>query len=163
MVQKVFNLIRKPEMIFVGYKWQGTFEQVGKGEIHPIIQKMKNKVQFVQNIKEPTILYGINYHDMPNGFTHYSVIEVTTASDIQDEMISLHLPQQLYAQFHHKMGDNIGQTYEMIEKTIRENGYKPLTENSMGKNDTLPIKIELYPLASKMNKFEILIPVEKDK
>ncbi|CAH0234227.1 hypothetical protein SRABI96_02756 [Peribacillus sp. Bi96] len=163
MTRVKLEIIKKPAFNAVGYKWQGTFEEAGKGGIHALHVQMKENARFVQPIIDPDVLLGINHHNIPGGFTHYIAVEVSAGHPVLDCMESLNITERWYARHTHERGEDITSTYEMISDRIRECGYRPLKEENMEVYDQLPIKLELYKIdliGSEDPEFEILIPIE---
>lgn len=158
-MENTVKFANKPVIHFVGYRWRGTFEEAATGAIHPIIQKMKKSMTDIKNIVDSNQLYGVNYHDIPNGFTHYSAVEVTEISQIPEYMHSFTIPEGVYASFRHS-GSDIMNSYQLIEAAIIKHGYRASKDPGMGDFDSLPIKIEIYTI-DKESEFEIMIPVSK--
>lgn len=152
----------KQTIHIVGFMWRGTFEEAATGAIHPIIQKMKKRMSIMKNIVHPNQLYGISYHDIPNGFTYYAAVEVKDTSEIPENMHIITIPEGVFASLHHS-GSDIMKSYQLMEDAIIDHGYIPFKEPGMGEFDSLPIKIERYNLDEEdQSELEILIPITKD-
>ncbi|WP_237700162.1 GyrI-like domain-containing protein [Caldalkalibacillus thermarum] len=157
------EIVNLPAYAAVGLKWQGTFEQAAQGEIRSVIRKMQERLHEIENRVDPHFILGLSYHDIPGGFTHYSVVKVDDVFHVPEGMTSISVPALTYVSKMHTQDESIEHAYLGIAEWIEANGYKPYTEPGRVYHDPLPIKHEVYELDKILSgkpEFKILIPVQ---
>lgn len=158
------EIVEKPSYEAIGLVWQGIYEDLGKGGIKTIIREMKERINEIEYRTNPDILLGLSYHNIPGGFSHYSVVEVSKTDHVPKGMTTIKVPALTYVRCEHKKGNNIGQTYVDIASWIKSNGYQIYEDTSETYYDPMPIKHEEYPLKSVLDdepEFFIMIPIVK--
>jgi predicted transcriptional regulator YdeE len=158
------EIVEKPSYQAVGLTWQGTYEDLGKGGIKTIITVMKERLNEIDNRVNPDILLGLSYHNIPGGFTHYSMVEVSEIGQSPVGMATITVPAMTYVRCEHKKGRDIGQTYMDIASWINSSGHQIYEDTSVTYYDPMPIKHEEYPIDSVLDEepeFFIMIPIVK--
>ncbi|QFT87923.1 Bacterial transcription activator, effector binding domain [Bacillus sp. THAF10] len=161
MKLKTYEIQKKPGYRAVGLMWEGPWSEIGK--LKSTIQTMNERVVELEQAVDSAMQLGLSYHTRQDGFTHYSVYEVTEEQAIPDGMVELRVPEMTYLVVSHLKGENIGNTYQSISQWLAESEYKPFVESGRTYHDPLPIKHERYPHNRDLEDphFEIWIPVEK--
>ncbi|GAE32936.1 GyrI-like domain-containing protein [Alkalihalobacillus hemicellulosilyticus] len=160
MSNKQYEIVTKNGYRAVGMKWDGPWSD--SQQLKNVIQTMSERVEELNHAVNPTMQLGLSYHYRPDGFTHYSMYEVTEEQSIPKDMIELHIPELTYFVTRHEKGENIGESYNKISRWLVESEYQAYTEpNVTYYEDTLPIKHERYPHDRDENDphFEIWIPI----
>lgn len=156
------EIVEKSSYEAVGLTWQGTYEDLSKGGIKAIITEMKERLNEIENRVNSDILLGLSYHNIPGGFTHYSMVEVSKIGQVPKRMSTITVPAMTYVRCEHTKGNNIGQTYMDIASWIKSNGYQIYEDTSVTYYDPMPIKHEEYPIDSVLDEepeFFIMIPI----
>ncbi|TSB47373.1 GyrI-like domain-containing protein [Alkalicoccobacillus porphyridii] len=158
--------VRK-DILAVGYKWSGTFDEAIRGDIHHTITTLKKFSDFIPQLANPNQALGISIHDRPDGFTYYAAMEVLDFGPLLEGMQPIRLPANSYAEFIHKKEDDLSTAYDQVAEFFRENQtYKPYLDPEIETYDPLPIKVEIHPyddVLSERPGFNILIPVQLKK
>ncbi len=161
------QIVEKPAYHAVGMKWKGTFQEAGEGGVRKTINLMKGRMDEILQITHPDILLGLSYHDIPGGFSHYSVFEVSKVNQIPEGMISKTVPSFTYLRVKHHSKQSINQTYRNIAAWLKNSDYVSYRDpNIIYYDDFLPIKHEAYNLEnidSNDHEYDIMIPVVKGK
>lgn len=156
-----YEIVKIPEYRGIGLKWDGPYTEIST--LKKMINTMSSRVGEFDHAVNPKVQLGLSYHLRPDGFTHYSVYEVSEEQQLPDGMIEINVPGMTYFMTHHKKGQEIGQTYERILHWLKKSDYEPYIEQGLEYYDDLPIKHERYPIDRDfMNPhFDILIPIFK--
>ncbi|MDG5789087.1 GyrI-like domain-containing protein [Evansella sp. AB-P1] len=158
-----YKIISKPSYRAVGLKWDGPWSKIN--ELKNIIHTMSVRVVELEKAVDPSIQLGLSYHIRKDGFTHYSVYEVTENQIVPEGMVEITVPAFTYILKEHRKGENIGKSYDEISQFLNDSDYRPFRDITVP-YDVLPIKHERYPKDRDIEDphFEILIPVvKKDK
>jgi AraC family transcriptional regulator len=117
------KIITKPAFTVVGMHYRGRNEQ---NEIPQLWQALGPRSQEIENLAQTHAAYGIMYgYDESSGeFDYLAAMEVKTASNVPEGMISLEVPKQTYAVFTCTL-PTIGQAFEHINHTwLPQSGYQ---------------------------------------
>lgn len=158
------RIVKKPSFQVTCLKWEGGFRQAAKGRIRDTIKEFIDRGEEVKNPKDTSRMWGLSYHTMPDGFTHYTGYEVEGEAELPDGMEAVIVPEYTYAVYPHRKGQDIGSSYAHLSHWIEENGYEPYKEEDLPDYDPLPMKFELYNyenILSQVPEFDIYIPVTK--
>ncbi|USB32973.1 GyrI-like domain-containing protein [Paenibacillus sp. YPG26] len=151
------TIVERPALQAVGIRWEGTFAEAGAGSIRKVIGEMQERQQEIQHVSNAAILLGLSYQVTEEGFTHYSVLQVSAVQEVPEGMVSLSVPALSYARLEHRKGQSIDKSYERIFAWIEEQGYKKAPGDLT--------HCEEYPIGQDPNtdapEFNILIPILK--
>nr|WP_302328431.1 GyrI-like domain-containing protein [Salirhabdus salicampi] len=153
-----------PSYRAVGLKWDGPWTEIKY--LKETIQEASRRVIELKHAVNPSEQLGLSYHLRPDGFTHYSVYEVSHKQQVPPRMEEIIVPEMTYLVTKHEKGNRIEETYEKIKNWIMESEYEPFKEgDATYYNDFLPIKHEKYPADLDRNDphFDIFIPIVKRK
>lgn len=155
-----YELVTLPAYRAIGLKWEGTYSQVDP-HLKEVIQQMEDRADELTYKLNPAVQLGLSYHVIQDGFAHYAVYQVTEEQEIPNGMIEINIPQWTYVKTHRTNGQDIGHTYNELQRWLEHNGYIALTEADTVYFDSLPIKHEYYPLdRDRLDPhFDIYIPV----
>ncbi|WP_313799806.1 GyrI-like domain-containing protein [Cytobacillus sp.] len=137
-----YEIVTIPEYRAIGLKWNGSYSEVE--QLKEIIKEMSKRVHELDDAISPEYQLGLSYHLRPDGFTHYSVYEVSDKQVIPNGMIEIFVPELTYLKTQHKKGENIGETYMKILQWMKESEYDIYKEKDIDYFDELPIKHETY-------------------
>ncbi|WP_416151925.1 GyrI-like domain-containing protein [Salipaludibacillus sp. HK11] len=152
------------ERLIVGLAWEGTIAEAEKGDIHRVIEDVKNRSEEIDGKINESELVCVSIHDRPNGFTHHVGWEVETGIKVPTGMVSCVLPEGTYFTLMHQKEENIAKTYTNLKQEIQNKGLTPLKPEQVDSFDELPIKIELHSVEKILKEepeFQIHIPVIK--
>lgn len=153
------NIVTKQQFQAVGLKWQGTFAEAGAGGIREVMKELQDRLSEIECIANRDSLLGLSYLDIPGGFTHYSVVEVTKVNRVPSGMLSLTVPTLTYAQSEHHKGENIDQSYKNVFEWIEANGYSHYKAD-LAHYEEYPMTQDSY---SNEPEFNILIPIIENR
>ncbi|RXI96637.1 transcriptional regulator [Anaerobacillus alkaliphilus] len=156
-----YETVTKPRYRAIGMKWDGPWSEISG--LKSMIQTMSERVGELTHAVDPDTQLGLSYHLRPDGFVHYSVYEVGEEQTIPEGMIEFFVPEMTYLVTQHEKGQNIGQSYDNIARSLSDSEYKAFSEADIKYFDNLPIKHERYPRDRDLNDphFEILIPIAR--
>jgi len=155
-----FEIVTRDAYRAVGLRWSGPWS--GIPELKETIRAMAGRVGELTHAVEPDVQLGLSYHDRPDGFTHFSVYEVTGEQVVPDGMTDIRVPALTYVAATHERGADVGATYESIAAWIESAGYTVHREPGVTySEDAVPIKHERYPRERDPadRHFDILVPV----
>ncbi|WLD93065.1 GyrI-like domain-containing protein [Alkalihalobacillus sp. AL-G] len=144
----------------VGLKWEGTFAEAAAGHIRKVHEEMHRRLKEIQHVVDPDTLQGLSYHASPDGtgFTHYAVVKVESVAEVPEGMVSITVPDLMYAQCEHYKGQSIDQSYNNIYAWIANQGYEHNNVDDLTHFEKYPMKQDPY---DESPEFSILIPVVK--
>jgi predicted transcriptional regulator YdeE len=149
------KIVTKPAFHAVGIRWEGTFAEAGAGGIRKVMKEMQDRLHEIEHVINPKFLLGLSYHMRPDGFTHYSVVEVGEVDKIPEGMVAISVPSLTYATCQHIRGQEIERSYKNIYEWIAGMGYS-LYEGDLAHYEEYPIEQDPY---STEPEFKILIPI----
>lgn len=160
MENNYFLIVKMKAYRAIGMMWDGPWSEIQ--QLKKMIHTMSERVGELTHLVEPNIQLGLSYHYRPDGFTHYSMYEVTEEQSIPANMIELRVPELTYFVTKHEKGEDIGGTYYKISRWLMDSNYKAYKESNVNYfEDVLPIKHEKYPHDRDLQDphFEIWIPI----
>lgn len=147
----------------IGLKWEGIFSEIVPS-LKNVIQQIRDRVDELENVANPTIQLGLSYHVIENGFAHYAVYEVSENQKIPDGMIEIRVPELTYVKTTHNKGEDIQTTYTNLHQWLFTSDYTAFREADVNYYDPyMPIKHEYCYVDSDPNDphFDIYIPIVK--
>ena len=158
-----YELVTLPAYRAIGMRWQGTYAEVVP-HLKSVIREMEERASELEYKLNPSFQLGLSYHVIEDGFAHYAVYQVSEQQEIPNGMIEIYIPQWTYVKTEHHKGQNIGNTYNELQRWLDLNGYIPLREANTVYFDPMPIKHEYYPAEYDKNDphFDIYIPVVRN-
>jgi predicted transcriptional regulator YdeE len=158
-----YEIITLPAYRAIGLKWEGTFSEIVPN-LKKVIQQSEDRADELEYKVNPCVRLGLSYHVVENGFTHYTVYEVSEEQEIPDGMIEIKVPEWTYVKTAHHKGMDIQKTYTELHNWLFESGYTALREAGVDYYDPyMPIKHEYCQVDYDPNDphFDIYIPVVK--
>ncbi|WP_240795582.1 GyrI-like domain-containing protein [Aquibacillus halophilus] len=73
------EIVNIPAYQAVGSEWSGSYKEIG--ELKKMISTMRGRVEELIYTVEPKVQLGVSYHLRRDGFVHYSVYEVSEATN----------------------------------------------------------------------------------
>lgn len=146
----------------MGIKCDVSFDEIET--IKNVIQTLESRVHELPYAINKEIRWGLSYHLRPDGFTYYSVYEVTDQQQLPDNMVEVNIPKMTYLTTKYE-GGSIEEIYIKMKNWVDESQeeYKLFTEVDVTYYDELPIKFEKHTQYSDPNQlhFEVFIPLVK--
>lgn len=157
MVSKLAYRIKTlPSYRAIGLKEDILYEKIE--QISDVIEESIKKADELDSFVNSNERLGLSYHDRPDGFTYYSMYEVTGKQVKPSNMVERIIPEMTYVIVRHHLNDErIEKIYKQIDNWLEKSDYEPYFETDREYYDSLPIKHEVY--YSDKDLIEIRIPI----
>lgn len=121
------ELVTLPAYHAVGYEFVAPYEARGEAEVlvPRLWFQLLNRVGEIQHVIEPTLKRGLALH-REKEFTYWVTVGVSEVGAVPEGMVSVTVPERLYAQFTH-IGSvervSVDETFHAIFEWLTRHGY----------------------------------------